>query len=553
MKEEESKSSVDDNHEQDLSAAPSASEARKSRVSFRRILIVAICNLLAILLILSLLELVILGSLRFTSLTAHLPKSLRYYPIWTYTYLDRTKVYDYYKYDENLAYILQPNVSTSWTNREFSVLLESNTMGFRDDEESLDSPEVIALGDSFCMGWGVEADESYAQIVERELGLNVLNAGLPSYGTAREVLLCNSRIDTSGLKYLIVQYCENDLLENTSYIENDRSYSGGTIESFNRRTNSDRRNRDYFFGKYLLSNLYLLSDKLRSKGTQRPILSPRGLTLLQTEFFHLEHAKKFLSILSELRPTSPDFQLILFDLIDANDVGYLREGVRFDSNLFMRLVAKAIEEEEYPEFIESALLIDSFAFLEVKDYFVLDGHINRRGHQKVAQHIIEAIHTGNSLLDTSTPLLTTPQGRAAYSVDAHTEPLPETAFRSEITCDRQEITIPAGQWGFNLGLTIHNNSPDWWYAQASDEPYYIQIRAHLLDSEQTIVSDNFADGIVTMRFPLGPNSSFDLPIHLSADNFPPGVSYLEYDVVLEDYASFKDKGGQTCMIKIVKE
>ena len=240
----------------------------------------------------------------------------------------------FYSYDKDLAYTLEPNIKVNYTNREYSVLLESNSLGFRDDETSLERPEVVALGDSFCMGWGVEADESFAQLVERDSGLKVLNTGLPSYGTAREVILCNSKVDTGGLKYLIVQYCENDLHENSVYIDNGRTYSGGRIESFNRRTSVDRRRREYYFGKYLISNLSLLSDRMFSDGNRFPELSPQGLTPVQTEFFHLEHAKKFLSILSELEPASEDFQLILFDLMDASDVGYLREGIdsiRFQS------------------------------------------------------------------------------------------------------------------------------------------------------------------------------------------------------------------------------
>ena len=270
---QERASGGDDNHVTELSAIPSAPEASASRISIRRVFFVVAYNILAVLLILSGLELAILGSLRFSGITAHLPKSIRYYPIWTYTHLDRLMAYDFYSYDKDLAYTLEPNIKVNYTNREYSVLLESNSLGFRDDETSLERPEVVALGDSFCMGWGVEADESFAQLVERDSGLKVLNTGLPSYGTAREVILCNSKVDTGGLKYLIVQYCENDLHENSVYIDNGRTYSGGRIESFNRRTSVDRRRREYYFGKYLISNLSLLSDRMFSDGNRFPELS----------------------------------------------------------------------------------------------------------------------------------------------------------------------------------------------------------------------------------------------------------------------------------------
>ena len=45
------------------------------------------------------------------------------------------------------------------------------------------------LGDSYAMGWGVEQGESFPEILEAATGLRVLNAGVPSYGTPRELLM----------------------------------------------------------------------------------------------------------------------------------------------------------------------------------------------------------------------------------------------------------------------------------------------------------------------------------------------------------------------------
>ena len=81
-----------------------------------------------------------------------------------------------------------------------------NRLGLRDDEASLRAPAVVVLGDSYAMGWGVAQDETIAEVIERETGLRALNAGIASYGTVREMRLLD-RIDTSRLRYLVIQYC----------------------------------------------------------------------------------------------------------------------------------------------------------------------------------------------------------------------------------------------------------------------------------------------------------------------------------------------------------
>jgi len=239
-------------------------------------------------------------------------------------------------------------------------------------------------------------------------------------------------------------------------------------------------------------------------------------------------------------------------LLDRNDVGLLRDGARFDSALFMRLLERTIAEEDYPRFIEEALLIDTSTFLTEEDYFVLDGHINARGHRKVAGHILEALETEKHILGDAITLRTTPEARAAYSVDDNTEPLPDAAFQSEIVSDRETLTVPDDADHIEFTLTVHNRSPHWWFVQRSRKPYFIRIRPQLKDSDGRIVNRSFPGGMSTMRYPTAPGSSFEAPIRIAADALPEGTSYLEFDVVLEQYAWFKDRGGKTATIRIEK-
>src|SRR4029453_2223238 len=115
-------------------------------------------------------------------------------------------------YDPEVTYTLKPGTCT-FGNLEFKNTFNVNRLGVRDDEASLDGPEIIVLGDSHAMGWGVEQRETLSRVLARTCGLKVLNAAVSSYGTAREMTLLN-RLDTSRLRFLIVQAAPQHFLGN---------------------------------------------------------------------------------------------------------------------------------------------------------------------------------------------------------------------------------------------------------------------------------------------------------------------------------------------------
>lgn len=73
----------------------------------------------------------------------------------------------------------RPNREVQHTQTCFSVKMRSNSIGARDEEFKPNSKQkrVFALGDSFLEGFGVEKEASIADILERKLGIEVLNFG----------------------------------------------------------------------------------------------------------------------------------------------------------------------------------------------------------------------------------------------------------------------------------------------------------------------------------------------------------------------------------------
>jgi lysophospholipase L1-like esterase len=79
------------------------------------------------------------------------------------------------------------NVTRHFQTPEFAFTTTTNSLGFRDrefSEEKTARTRIVALGDSFTYGWGVEAEQSWPRMLEQRLrssGLDVevLNLGQP--------------------------------------------------------------------------------------------------------------------------------------------------------------------------------------------------------------------------------------------------------------------------------------------------------------------------------------------------------------------------------------
>lgn len=145
-------------------------------------------------------------------------------------------------YDDELSYIFKSNDTFNFKGSEYTT----NSLGLRDDEESLYKPDVIVLGDSFAFGWGVEQNQTFSALLESE-GLKVLNAGVSSYGTVRELKLLE-RLDLSNNPTIIIQYTSNDITENEAY-----AYKGFRIMS---RLEWEKTVMFYKFGRWYYPGKY---------------------------------------------------------------------------------------------------------------------------------------------------------------------------------------------------------------------------------------------------------------------------------------------------------
>lgn len=130
-----------------------------------------------------------------------------------------------YSADEAVGYVLTPDFNGILERAEFSHAVETNALGLRGAEprpRQANTFRIVCLGDSFTWGFGVRTSETFAVRLERiladkypALDIQVLNAGVPGYGTADQLRFLESRSAILDPDLVLVQFLpETDFMEN---------------------------------------------------------------------------------------------------------------------------------------------------------------------------------------------------------------------------------------------------------------------------------------------------------------------------------------------------
>lgn len=268
------------------------------------------------------------------------------------------------EYDPELFYKLKPG-NCNFCNLEFNSTYSINSMGLRDDESSLENPAVILLGDSFTMGWGVNQDSTFEKHLERSTNLKILNAGISSYGTIRELTLFKKLLQKDDLQYLIIQYHESDLLENKNFKDNGNMLKISSEEVYEENVQRVRNRTKYFFGKHSALTLKFIAKNILGR------LNDRRKT-------GREDALNFMNVLSNIGLPN-NVQIIVFEL---SSYGETDHG-------FIENLSELITDHDNFNIIP----IKVQPHLNSNHYFILDDHINSQGHKKVADVLAKTLES----------------------------------------------------------------------------------------------------------------------------------------------------------------
>ena len=120
---------------------------------------------------------------------------------------------DCVEFDEQLLY--KPKIGKcQFDNAEFKTTMHFGKEG-RVSSAKPEGVGVAVLGDSHAMGWGVDDDETFAAHLEKIIGRPVFNLGVSSYATYRELLALEKSGLLDKIDTVVLQYCDNDLSENS--------------------------------------------------------------------------------------------------------------------------------------------------------------------------------------------------------------------------------------------------------------------------------------------------------------------------------------------------
>ena len=269
------------------------------------------------------------------------------------------------KYDSTVFYTLKPGES-NFASYEFENKYNVNSAGFRDSETDLNSPEVLFLGDSFTMGWGIDQDKTFAQYFENQTNLKTLNSGISSYGTARE-FFSFKKIKPDSLKLVVIQYHDTDLEENNYWITNKR-LGNKTKTDFDSQVENNNKIKKYYLFRYIKAALIgFLSPN--------PKLDPNApKDRLGAEFTRIPSFNNdFYLIISQIRETF------------KGPIIFTYTGSFYtDSN-----VVKAFENYAADKKIQNMFFLNLGGNLNTEDYFFLDDHINAKGHKKIGIELVK--------------------------------------------------------------------------------------------------------------------------------------------------------------------
>lgn len=318
---------------------------------------VAVINILTCLFLVFILETLIYAGLNNPSL---IPGSAEWIFQDYYRERDRAiiQVTDCARYDSQLFYLLKPGQCV-FRNREFVTPYDINSAGLRDDENSLSYPTIVALGDSYTMGWGVQQDESFPQLLEREVGSRVLNAGVSSYGTARELILLK-RVRLDSARVILLQYHSNDFQENQQFLKRGNSLPIRKKSSYDSLRNAIDKRRGYFPLKHLLG---------ASKAVGKKMIGRAREPVTQTS-----EAQIFLDVVSRAN-LDPAIKILTFKVDEYKGI----------NNRFASQVDSLLKTPAYKALNLETVKLEGV--LAESDYFTLDEHMNRHGHAKIAAKI----------------------------------------------------------------------------------------------------------------------------------------------------------------------
>src|SRR5262245_45814127 len=275
---------------------------------------------------------------------------------------------DCVQYDDKLLY--KPSSGCRFVNKEFSTELTFSEDGRRTTSSGAPASRrpLIFAGDSETMGWGVDDGETFVSLIASSIEAPVLNLGVASYGTVREIMRVRMQPRFQDANCIVIQYSWNDFDENSVFL------ARGALPSPTRKRFqlllSDYGKRGVSFQDVLIRAFDLMLN--------HPLAF--FLNVLGWRDFPLEDDDP-MSINGTPREDTEDTKALLAVLASFSELSgkkiFVMGPGRFTS---------ALARETLPANV-SPLSVD----LNDGGWYTLDMHPNKQGHREIAAQILQQL------------------------------------------------------------------------------------------------------------------------------------------------------------------
>ena len=273
------------------------------------------------------------------------------------------------QYDDNLLY--KPSGGCRFSNKEFSSKLTFSEAGRSIPLSSSPSSgrPLFFVGDSDTMGWGVNDDETFASIIASRVDVPVLNLGVSSYGTVREIIRVRMHPRFQEANCIFIQYSWNDFQENTVFL------AQGSLPAPRRalfeKLVSDYGRRKVRFIDVMRQTFDMMLDF--PIAFLMSVIGLHDLPLLDDDPLDSKGG--------EPRDKSEDAKAVMAVLASFSELNDKKVFVIGPGRLVSALNRGGLAANVFP------IQVD----LNYEDRYTLDMHPNKKGHREIAMQILEQL------------------------------------------------------------------------------------------------------------------------------------------------------------------
>ena len=305
---------------------------------------------------------------------------LTLFPAFTFYYIYPTGMFE--NAEAPLDFKLVPNFKGRMVG-EYNVEVNVNSDGLRDYEHTPNKNfKILALGDSMAFGHGVELGKTFPSVIEKQLNVEIIKAGVPAYGQDNEL----SYYTTKGIKYnpdaVIIFYYPNDNDDNSGNTDRKIAY-GNLIQKY--RYESLPNWKLYVYTKLYRTNLLRL---IKGTYTSFTSLFNKRTDLIEHRIFFKNQSRessdwaKTFALFKEFKKNAGHTKLIIVYIPDKRQIYPDNYPKLFDSNSDMDRPNKVLGDVALSinvTYIDVTKELRSLNDSEL--YFKHDPHLTEKGHE----------------------------------------------------------------------------------------------------------------------------------------------------------------------------